>query len=273
MTSIFSHRPSDRPPQSEDLTAGATMSVIAHAVLVAALVWGVHWKTESSAEGVQAELWSAVPQFAAPAPTTPPPQPQPQTPPPPPAPVPPPPAPVPPPPPVAAPKPPDIVTEQQIEKLRKLEQQKKDDAEKAEKQRQLKEQQQQQKIDAQKLAKQHDDYMKRVLGQLDSQADPNSAGTAARTSGPSADWAGRVSALINSHLIWPDSLDGLDPPDIKITLGVDGTILSQTIVKSSGNPRYDDAVLRAVIATAKLPRDNGRIPSSLVLGFNPRLQR
>jgi len=268
MTSIFAHRPSDRPPQSEDMTAGATMSVIAHAVLIAALVWGVHWKTDSS-EGVTAELWSAVPQFAAPAPTTPPPQPQPQTPPPPPAPVPPPPAPVPPPPPVAAPRPPDIVTEQQIEKLRKLEQQKKDDAEKAEKQRQLKEQQQQQKIDAQKLAKQHDDYMKRVLGQLD--APPNSTGTAARTSGPSATWAGKVAALIRSHLIWTDSFDGLQSPEVHITLAIDGTILSAQISKTSGNPRFDQAVKDAITATQTLPRDvDGRVPSNVLIVFNPR---
>ena len=147
MTSLFAPRPSDRPPQTEDWTAGATMSVIAHAALVAALIWGVHWKSQSEPEGVTAELWSAVPQFAAPAPTSPPPQPEthPQ-----PAPVPPPPVPTPTPPappPVATPKPPDIATEldkmhKQEEKLKAAQQEKADKLKAA----------QQQKIEADKLA-------------------------------------------------------------------------------------------------------------------------
>jgi colicin import membrane protein len=274
MTSLFAHRPSDRPPQREDFTAGATMSVIAHAALVAALVWGVHWRTTTT-EGVTAELWSSVPQFAAPAPTSPPPQPE--APAPKPAPVPPPPA---PPPPVAAPKPPDIVTEQQIEKLRKQEQQKKDDAAKAEKLKQdqqkaeaekadKQKQQQQQKLDAQKLAKQHDDYMKRVLGQLD--APPNSAGTAAHNSGPTANWSGKVNALIRSHLVWTDTFDGLQQPEVSITLAIDGTILSSQLAKSSGNPRFDEALLRAIEGAHKLPRDvDGRVPSSVIIVYNPK---
>ena len=264
MTSIFTHRPSDRPPRSEDLTAGATMSVIAHAVLIAALVWGVHWKSQSEPEGVTAELWSAVPQFAAPAPTSPPPQPEtrPQ-----PAPVPPPPVPTPTPPappPVATPKPPDIATEldkmhKQEEKLKAAQQEKADKLKAA----------QQQKLEADKLAKLHDDYLKRALGQLD--APPNATGTAARTSGPSSTWAGKVAALIRSHLIWTDALDGLQPPEVRITLGVDGSILSSQIVKSSGNPRFDAAVKDALTATQTLPRDvDGRIPSSVIIVFNPR---
>jgi colicin import membrane protein len=273
MTSLFAHRPSDRPPQREDFTAGATMSVIAHAALIAALVWGVHWHN-TTGEGVQAELWSSVPQFAAPAPTSPPPQPEAPAPAPKPAPVP------APPPPVAAPKPPDIVTEQQIEKLRKQEQLKKAEAEKAEKLKQEQQkadaekadklkQQQQQKFDAQKLAKQHDDYMKRVLGQLD--APPNSAGTAAHNSGPTANWAGKVAALIRSHLVWTDTFDGLQSPEVRLTLAIDGTILGSQIVKSSGNARFDQAVKDALTATQTLPRDvDGRVPSSVLIVFNPR---
>ena len=261
MTGIFAPRPSDRPPHREDWTAGATMSVIAHAALVAALVWGVHWHSESD-EGVTAELWSQVPQFAAPAPTSPPPQPEPPqpTPAPKPAPVP------PPPPPVAAPKPPDIVTEQQVEKLRKQqEQQQKAEADKAEKLKQ----QQQQKLDAQKLAKLHDDYLKRALGQLD--APPNSTGVSAHNSGPTSTWAGKVAALIRSHIIWGEPLDGLQSPEVSVRLGVDGTILSFNITKSSGNPRFDQALLRAIEATQTLPRDvDGRVPSGGVIVYNPK---
>jgi len=275
VTSIFAHHPTDRPPRDENWTAGATLSVIAHALLVAGLVWGVHWRSQSAPESASAELWASVPEAVAPAPTAPPPQPV--------APPPPVPAPQPappPPPPVAAPQPPDIVTEQEKERKkqeqeqqqRQLEQEKllqqKRDQDKADKAKAA----QQAKLDAAKLQKQHDDYMKRVLGQMDAPAD--AVGRGARNAGPSATWAGKVAALINSHLVWQDSYAGIKPPEIKIAIGVDGTILGQQLVVSSGNPRYDDAVLRAVQATGSLPRDtDGRIPSSLLLDFNPNAAR
>src|SRR5689334_19300846 len=117
------NRPTDRPPREERLGVGTTLSLVAHAALVGALWWGVHWRTAHTAEGSSAELWAAVPQIAAPPPTV---QPE-APPPPPPAPAP---APAPEPAPAATPKPPDIVTEQ--EKERKLkEQQQQQQAEQA----------------------------------------------------------------------------------------------------------------------------------------------
>ena len=280
MTSIFAHHPTDRPPRDENWTSGATLSVIAHALLVAGLVWGVHWRSQTAPESASAELWAAVPDAAAPAPTSPPPQPA--APPPPPAPAP---EPAPPPPPVAAPKPPDIVTEQEIERKKleqqrqieqqkqlQLQQQKLDQEKRAQEQADKAKAAQQAKLDAAKLQKQHDDYMKRVLGQMD--APTNAIGRGTRNAGPSASWAGKVAALINSHLVWQDSYAGIQAPEIKITIGVDGTILGQQLVHSSGNPRYDDAVLRAIQATGTLPRDtDGRIPSSLLLDFDPNVPR
>ena len=53
-------------------------------------------------------------------------------------------------------------------------------------------------------------------------------------------------------------------------VGVDGSILSQKITASSGNAAFDDAVLRAVTATQKLPRDtDGTLPTDVILTFNP----
>ena len=95
-------------------------------------------------------------------------------------------------------------------------------------------------------------------------------GTATRNSGPSANWAGKVAALIKQHLVYTDSMSGIRSPDIEVRLGVDGSILSQKITKSSGNPAFDDAVLRAVIGTQKLPRDtDGSLPPDVILTFNP----
>lgn len=73
-----------------------------HALLILALTWGVSWRRDADTPAVEAELWSRLPQQAAPRATAPPPPPTPAPVPPPPAPVPPPP---PPPPPAPAPRP------------------------------------------------------------------------------------------------------------------------------------------------------------------------
>ncbi len=277
MSSILSPRPDDRPPKHEEWGVGASLSLAVHLALVGALAWSVHWHSSSEPEGVTAELWSAVPQAAAPAPTAPP-----EEVPPPPAPTPPRPVPAPPPPPpVAVQKAPDIVTERLEKQLREKERQREEQekAAKAKADAKLKADQQktdadkqklaaQQKLDAQKLAKLHDENVRRMMGQMDAPA--NATGTAARSSGPSASYAGKIAGLIHSHLVYTDSLDGIKSPEILIRVGVDGTILSQQITHSSGNPAYDAAVLRAVEATRTLPRDvDGRIPPSMLLVFNP----
>lgn len=62
------------------------IALVIHAALMAALTWGVRWQHDNSV-GVEAELWSAIPQLAAPkgetleAPPTPPPEPKPEPPP------------------------------------------------------------------------------------------------------------------------------------------------------------------------------------------------
>ena len=122
--------------------------------------------------------------------------------------------------------------------------------------------------DAKALQKLHDENLKRMMGQMD--APTTATGSAARNMGPSANWAGKVAALIKQHLVYTDSMSGIRSPDIEVRLGVDGSILSQKITKSSGNPAFDDAVLRAVIGTQKLPRDDdGSLPSDVILTFNP----
>ena len=82
------------PPRPPARLRAIALAVLAHAILIAALTWGVNWKSSSDMPAVQAELWSAVPQQAAPRavePPSPPPPPQPEPPKPTPAPPPPPP--------------------------------------------------------------------------------------------------------------------------------------------------------------------------------------
>jgi colicin import membrane protein len=56
------------------------LAVLAHAVLIGALTWGVNWKTSADQPAVEAELWAAVPQQAAPRAVAPPPPPAPAAP-------------------------------------------------------------------------------------------------------------------------------------------------------------------------------------------------
>ena len=51
----------------------------------------------------------------------------------------------------------------------------------------------------------------------------------------------------------------------------DGTIIGRRLLKSSGVPAWDEAVLRAIDKTEVLPRDtDGRVPPSLEISFRPR---
>ena len=87
------------PPRPPARMRAIALAVLAHVLLVVALTWGVNWKTSADQPAVQAELWAAIPQQAAPR-AEPEPQPEPTpTPPQPPEPVPAPPPPPPPPPP------------------------------------------------------------------------------------------------------------------------------------------------------------------------------
>ena len=256
MTSIFGHRPADRPPQHEEWSTGVTISIAAHLALIGALWWGLHWHSSTEEVASTAELWSAVPEAAAPPPveTPPPPPPKPvvET----------------PPPPVETPKPPDIVTEQIKEKKPPPKPVPPPPPPKPAPPKPAPTPPPPPKLDAKALQKLHDENLKRMMGQMDAPA--TATGTAARNSGPSANWAGKVAALIKQHLVYTDSMSGLRSPDIEIRLGVDGSILSQKITKSSGNPAFDDAVLRAVIGTQKLPRDtDGSLPPDVILTFNP----
>jgi colicin import membrane protein len=175
--SLALDRPEFAPPPQRGTPRAIVLALIAHGLLIAALTWGVRWKSEADEGAVDAELWSSTVQQAAPrlqAPQAPAPVP---TPPPAPAPTPAPtPAPPPPPPPpvakapepAPAPKAPDIALErekklkeqkelkqrelekQQEQKKKELEARQRAEDEAEKKQAQLKEQQQKKLADQKK---------------------------------------------------------------------------------------------------------------------------
>jgi colicin import membrane protein len=65
--SLASDRPEFTPPTTSGRGRAIGLAVLAHVFLIAALTWGVSWKRESTSATAQAELWSAIPQEAAPA--------------------------------------------------------------------------------------------------------------------------------------------------------------------------------------------------------------
>ena len=278
------------PPPAPGITGALILAFLAHAVLVLALSLGVQWRSKITPTTVEAELWSALPQIAAPTPTpvrapepVPAPVPEPEPEPEPPAPKPAKPANVPP-----APNP-QIVQEKlriEKEKLAELELAKQ---EKIRKENELKAKELQKKELKEKIAKEKpkSDTLTaaqtaqaakaeaRKLEEFRQQNLKRMAGmtgaAAAQTSGPSTEYAGRIRARIKPNITYTDTITGNPTAEVEVRTLPDGTIISRKISKSSGVTSWDEAVLAAIDKTEVLPRDvDGRVPSALVISFRPR---
>ncbi|WP_287803380.1 cell envelope integrity protein TolA [Diaphorobacter sp.] len=321
------HATNDRdqfaPPRPPGRMRAIALAVLAHAALIGALTWGVNWKSSSDQPAVEAELWSAVPQQAAPRAVEPPPPPAPApTPAPEPAPAPPPPPP-PPRPEQADTREADIALQQQKKRLEeekkkreqqlerekrererkeeerreRLEQEKKErllaqqkaerekaEREKAEKEKAAKAEQDKQKKlaedkrrkaeearEAKEAEARRQENLRRMQGLAGATGGETATGTAQRSSGPSGSYGGKVAAKVRPNIVYPDTVSGNPRAEVEVRAAPDGTIVGARITQSSGNKAWDDAVIRALHRTETLPRDvDGRVPSSLVIGFRPR---
>lgn len=257
-------------------------ALLVHLLLAAALTWGVSWKRNDPALSFEAELWSALPQEAAPpleAPPPPPPEPV----------VAPTPAPAPPPQAQAVPDA-DIALER--EKKRKADEKKKAQAlaDKAEKAKKLEEAKAkaaaQAKLEAKKLeaqkeqqtkkqaaaeAKQRKENLDRMNAQLGATGAADAKGSAQKASGPSASYGGKVRAKVKPNIVFTEDIPGNPVAEVEVRTTLDGTITSQRLVKSSGNKAWDDAVIKAIIRTESLPRDvDGRVPTPMIIEFRPK---
>jgi colicin import membrane protein len=96
-------------------------------------------------------------------------------------------------------------------------------------------------------------------------------GNAQRSAGPSASYAGKVAAKVKPNIVFPDEIAGNPMADVEVRAAPDGTIQGARLLKSSGVKAWDEAVLKAIAKTEKLPQDaDGRVPSMLIIGFRPK---
>ena len=273
------------PPAQPGMVRALGLAILAHLILVAALTWGVNWKSENITLSAEAELWASVPQSAAPKLVEPPPAAKP-------------PAPVPvPKPTIAAKQPeasdntPDIVQEKakpppkpaklpeplppppQKPKLEPKPEPK--PATTPEPAKPKPDTAAQNKLRANEEAKRLEDEraknLERIAGLAGGTGGPRATGTAPQSAGMSQGYAGRIAARIKPNIVFTGSLPDNPRVEVEIKAAPDGTILGRPrITKSSGSREWDEAVVRAIEKTEILPRDtDGRVPSTIPLSARP----
>ena len=283
MSTAVLQRDALMPQRPAGMGAGLVLALLAHALLVVALAFSVSWRS-SEPDAVQAELWAAVPQLAAPAPPPPEPRPvevKPSEP-----------APKREPVPAAQPTPDAQIAIEKAREELKREELKREEARREEKRREeakrdetkrelqrveaerkKKELAEKEKVrkEEERLEAQRQANLKRMLGQAGAATDGTAGGTAAQNAGPSAGYAGRIKARIRPNIVLTDTVEGNPVATVEVRLAPDGTITSRKLVKSSGARAWDEAVLRAVDKTEILPRDvDGRVPPVIEIDFKPR---
>ena len=302
------------PPPPHGTGRSLAVSLFVHAMLLVALTAGIHWNHDSLS--TEAELWSAVPQAAAPKlvevePPPPPPPPPPKE--------------------VVKPAPPPAPSQDAdiaLAKKRKLDEEQKqreaklelerlklEELKKAEekKQKELKEklkaEEDKRKLEAQKEQERKDkerkekeqrekdkkqaeqkdskqaaqeakkleairqENLKRIQGLAGASGGENATGTALKSSGPSDSYGGRIRARVKPNISFnPADVTGNPEVRVLVRCAPDGTILVPLkITKPSGNPTWDDAVVRALLKTEIIPKDtDGRLHCPLDMGFTPK---
>jgi len=235
------------PPRPPGTARAVSWALVAHLLLAVALTWGVSWKREASVTTVEAELWSTLPQQAAPKLQ--------EVPQPPPA------------PPVVTPEPapvkePVIAVEKEKPKPPKP------DAKPEPKPVPKLEPKPNPALEAKKLEEQKNaerqKAIERVAGLAGASGAPNAQGSAQQSSGMASGWDARVKARVNPQINYTGDRAALKDLELSINLLPDGTIASRPrIIKSSGSPQWDEAVARAFEKAESLPRDaNGKLPPS-----------
>ena len=162
--------------------------------------------------------------------------------------------------------------EKEKEKAKELEKKKKEEAlKKEEAAAKAKEDAKKAAAEEKRAAALRSENLKRMQGMAGATGDENAKGTALKSSGPSASYAGRIRARIKPNITFTDDVVGNPKAEVEVKTSPDGTILSRKLLSSSGNKAWDEAVLKAIDKTAVLPRDeDGRVPPVLEISFRPK---
>jgi colicin import membrane protein len=247
------------------------LAVAVHALLLLALNWGTLWSNQPQDMGVEAELWSAIPQPVAAkveAPPEPDVSPAIETPPLPEAPAPKPPVAKP----TEAPKP--VVDPQiAIDKLKKKQAEEKQQQAQEDKKAKLKAEKEEQdkrkaqeKQETKEAEARHQAAVKRLQSMAGSVGTPVDTGVAPKPKGPSASWYGLIVKKVKENITLTDvmrqTIIGTPAAKVKVVLNPSGKIESVELLDGgSGYPAWDQAVLNAFYKMGNLPRDiDGTIP-------------
>ncbi len=234
------------PPRPYGTGQALSLALLAHAALLGALAWGVSWKKEATFNTMQAELWSSLPEQAAPklqevlqAPT-----------------------PLAPPEPPAA-KAPEIAVEKEAPKRPLKPEVRPPPVLEAKPNKAAEEK----KLAEQKEADRQRN-LERMAGLAGGSGAPLASGTAAQSSGPSNGYAGVIKGRVRPSLVFTGNVSGNPLVSVEVRLGPDGTVLGRPrVLKSSGNKEWDEAVVRAFEKTEVLPRDGNKIWSPLIIDW------
>jgi colicin import membrane protein len=220
------------PPAPPALQSALIKAVLVHLLLLLALTWGVSWKRQANDVAFEAELWSAAPTPAAPQAIPQPVQPRPE--------------------PQIDKKPPPPAVDHSADIRLQKEREKKE-----------KEREKQQAVEQEKRRLQQLQRAQAMAGS----GSPDSPGTAKQSSGPSATYAAKIRGRVIPNITFPerDMTPGNPTTVVQFKIAPDGTIIvtSIRIVRPSGLPAWDKAVLNAVEKTGQIPRDvDGRFPDT-----------
>lgn len=100
----------------------------------------------------------------------------------------------------------------------------------------------------------------------------NPKGVATQGNGGSSTYGAIVKAAIKPNVVFTEEIVGNPMAKIEVRLTLDGTIISQRLVSSSGNKAWDEAAMNGITRTRVMPRDvDGRIPdTTLILEMRPK---
>ena len=277
-------------------------ALLAHVALLVALTVSVNWTQTQQPVVFEAELVSAVIEQAAPRaapkpPSAPPPKPEPQ--------------PAPPPPPVTPPAPEptqpsaaDIALEKEKVEREKAAEEKaarekaakekaakekaarekaakkkaareKAAKEKATKEKAAREKAAREKAEAERqeaiLKQMRAEQMARTADLVGLDSNANAQGTAAKSKGPSATYGAKVDAAVRPNIVFGGVVRGNPPALVEVTAAPGGEIIGRKLLRSSGVAAWDQAVLRGLDRTGRLPKDeDGTVPSPLIINFYPK---